>query len=241
MSIAATVNQSIDRIPPGKIFGYEAFLEYPSAPEAVVRAVGRRVADKQLKRLAKGRFYTPKQGLLGEMKPADGEILRDVLFSKGKRRGYVTGPALYNRLGLTTQIPKTITVATNRTRQTKDFGTIRIKYVPRRAPINVANVPLLEILDVLRDAKNIPDSKVDNVINATAKWIAELQPADLKKLQRLALTYYSAATRALVGLVLDRNRQPVLPALKTSINPTTRFDVGLDPVQWPEGRAWRIK
>ena len=113
--------------------------------------------------------------------------------------------------------------------------------MPRRAPINVANVPLLEILDVLRDAKNIPDSKVDNVINATAKWIAELRPADLKRLQRLALTYYSAATRALVGLVLDRNGQPVLPALKTSINPTTRFDVGLDPVQWPEGRAWSIK
>ncbi len=241
MSIAATVKQTIERIPPGKIFGYEVFDDYPSAPEAVVQAVRRCVLEQRVKRVAKGRFYTPKRGMLGAMGVSDDELLRDVLFRKGQRRGYITGSALYNRMGLTTQVPKTIAVAANRTAQTKDFGTIRIKFVPRRAPITEANVPLLELLDVLRDAKSVPDAKVDNVIEIIAWRIAALTPPTIKKLQKLAVDYYNASTRALLGAILDRLDLPVLAALRASINPTTRFDLGLDAMAWPQARAWNIR
>ncbi|MFT5450216.1 MAG: hypothetical protein ACI9DC_005421 [Gammaproteobacteria bacterium] len=241
MSIAATVKKTIERIPPGKIFGYEVFDDYPSAPEAVVRAVSRCVLEQRLKRLAKGRFYTPKQGLLGVMSVSDDELLRDVLFRQGQRRGYVTGSALYNRLGLTTQIPKTITVAANRAAQMKDFGTIRIKYAPRRAPITEINVPLLEVLDVLRDAKSVPDAKVNTVVETIAERIVTLSPAQMKKLQKLAVDYYNAATRALLGAILDRISQPVLSSLRASINPTTRFQLGIDLANWPQARAWNIR
>ena len=81
--------------------------------------------------------------MLGDIPVSDEERLRDVLYRNGRRSGYITGPALYNRLGLTTQIPRTIMIATNRAAQTKDFGTIRIKMVPRRAPIGDSTVPLL--------------------------------------------------------------------------------------------------
>ena len=67
MNISAAVNQAIDKIPPGKIFGYQVFPQYLNAPDAVVRAVGRRVERQQLKRVAKGRFYTPRRGMLGEI------------------------------------------------------------------------------------------------------------------------------------------------------------------------------
>ena len=109
-----------------------------------------------------------------------------MLYRNGQRCGYITGPALYSRLGLSTQVPKTIAVAANRAAQTKDFGTIRIKLVPRRAPITDSTVPLL-------------------------------------------------------GLLLTRNRQDVLPKLRASINPTTRFNLEIDPVDWPEARAWNIR
>jgi len=241
MSIAATVNQTIDRIPPGRIFGYEALPMYKRAPEAVVRAVNRRISEQQLKRLAKGRFYTPKIGALGEMKVSDNELLRDILFRKGRRIGYITGPALYNRLGLTTQIPKTVMVAANRAAQTKDFGTIRIKYTPRRVPISESNVPLLELLDVLRDAKKIPDAKVDSVVNIIARRIEAVNPSELKKLQKLAVEYYNASTRALLGAILERIGEAVLPALRRSVNPTTRFELGMDLNAWPQARAWNIR
>lgn len=241
MSIATTVKRTIDRIPAGKVFGYEVFADYAAAPEAVVRAVSRCVLEQRLKRLAKGRFYTPKQGILGTMSVSDDELLRDVLFRQGRRQGYITGPALYNRMGLTTQVPKTVTIGANRSPLTKDFGTLRIKYAPRRAPINDGTVPLLELLDVLRDAKNVPDTKVDTVVNVIARRISDLPESESKKLQKLAVEYYSASTRALLGAILDRTGVPVVAALRKSINPTTRFDVGLDTEQWPQARAWNIR
>ena len=241
MSIAAAINQTIDRMTPGRIFGYEVFPQYREAPGAVVRAVNRGVENQQLKRAAKGRFYRPREGVLGDIPISDEERLRDVLYSGGRRSGYITGPALYNRLGLTTQIPKTIMIATNRAAQTKDFGTIRIKMVPRRAPIGDSTVSLLEILDVLRDAKNVPDAGVGRVIDALAERLMDLTSAERKELQRLALDYYNAGARALLGMLLTRCKREVSLALRASINPTTRFNLGIDSEDWPEAPAWNIR
>ena len=241
MSIAASVNRTIDRTPTGRIFGYEVFPQYREAPGAVVRAVNRGVESRRLRRVAKGRFYKPRTGVLGEVPVSDQERLRDAMYRNGRRCGYITGPALYNRLGLTTQIPKTITIAVNRATQTKDFGTIRVKLLSRRAPISDSTVPMLEVLDVLRDARNVPDADVGHVLQAMARRLVELAPTDRKKMQRLALNYYSSATRAVLGMLLTRCRKEVLPAIKASLNPTTRFNLGIDPDDWPESRAWRIQ
>ncbi|PCI45027.1 MAG: hypothetical protein COB51_09410 [Moraxellaceae bacterium] len=87
------------------------------------------VSDKRLERLSKRKFYVPKKGLLGKRKPSDNELIRAVLYENGRLRGCVTGAALYNRPGLTTQVPRTVTVAFNGGRQERAFGTIRIKTV----------------------------------------------------------------------------------------------------------------
>ena len=238
MNISAAVNKTIDKIPPGKIFSYQFFPQYLNAPDAVVRAVCRRVERQQLKRVAKGLFYTPRQGVLGEVPLTDGERLRDLQFKNGRRVGYITGAALYNRLGLSTQVPKTITLATNRAAQTKDLGTIRIKLVPTRAPISNLTVSLLEILDVLRNAKKVQDADVGKVLKVLAQRLAKLAPNEI---QRLALEYYSASTRALLGVLLTRTKAEILPDLRASINPTSRFNPGLDLDDWPEATAWNIR
>ncbi|MDE0691250.1 MAG: hypothetical protein OXI55_03270 [Gammaproteobacteria bacterium] len=241
MSIAALVNQTIDRTPAGRIFGYEVFPQYREAPGAVVRAVNRGVASRRLARVGKGRFYKPRRGVLGDLPVSDEERLRDVLYRNGRRTGYVTGPALYNRLGLTTQMPRTVAVAVNRATQIKDLGTMRMRLLSRRAPISDSTVPLLEILDVLRDARKVPDANVERVIEAMRRRLADLAPTELKRLQRLALDYYSPSTRALLGMLLTRCRKDLLPELNASLNPTTRFDLSIDSDEWPESRAWNIR
>ena len=138
-------------------------------------------------------------------------------------------------------MPKTVAIAVNRATQTKDLGTIRMKFPSRRAPISDSTVPLLEILDILRDARRVPDANVERVIWEMTKRLTELTPAELKKLQRFALGYYNPATRALLGMLLTRCQKEVLPTLKASLNPTTRFDLGIDPNEWPESRAWNIR
>ena len=241
MSIAAAVNQAIDRVTPGQIFGYEEFPQYRETPGAVVRAVNRSVENGRLKRVEKGRFFRPRTGVLGAMPVSDEALLRNVLYRNGRRCGYITGAALYNRLGLTTQVPKTIAVATNRAAQTKDFGTIRIKLVPKRAPISESAVPLLETLDALRDARKVPDARVGRVLEVLGKGFSGYSPVRRKELQRLAVDYYNACTRALLGMLLTRNGHAVLPSLRASINPTTRFNLGIDPRDWPEASAWNIR
>ena len=241
MSIAAAVNRAIDRAPTGRIFGYEIFPQYRESPGAVVRAVTRSVENQRLKRVAKGRFHKPRKGALGDVPIGDDERLRDVLYRNRRRVGYVTGPALYNRVGLTTQMPTTIAIAVNGATQIKDFGTLRMKLLSKRAPISDSTVPLLEILDILRDARKVPDANVGRVIKAMTKRLRELEPVELNKLQRLALNYYNPGTRALLGMLLTRCQKDVLPALKASLNPTTRFDLGIDSAVWPESQAWNIR
>ena len=102
-------------------------------------------------------------------------------------------------------------------------------------------MPLLEILDILRDARRVPDTNVERVIQELTKRLTELTLAELKKLQQFALDYYNPATRALLGMLLTRCQKEVLQALKASLNPTTRFDLGIDPDEWPESRAWNIR
>lgn len=241
MSIAATVNQSVERFAPGRIFGYSDLPAYRQAPGAAVRALSRLAETNQITRVAKGRYCKPKQGVLGLRKPTDKELIRDMLYRDGRLRGYVTGPALYNRLGLTTQIPKTITIALNGARQEKDFGTIRIKSVPSRAPVKKIDVPLLQYLDALRDVKNVPDADPEDVLEILAGQLAVLAEADVSRLQRLALNYYNAATRALLGLLLTRNGQQVDARLRASLNPLTRFSIGLDEDAWVDKKDWYIR
>ncbi len=241
MSIAAAVNESIQRLKPGQIFGCGDLPAYREAPQAVVRMLGRLAADNKLKRLTKGRYYLPRQGVLGTLKPTDSEFIRSALYCNGRLNGYVTGPALYNRLGLTTQMPKTITVAVNGARQDKDFGTIRIKLVSHRAPIRKPDVLLLQYLDVLRNIKKIPDSKPGDTLELLAKQMNQLTAMQVRRLQRLALKYYNAATRALLGLVLSRNQQRLDPALHTSLNPLSRYNIRLDAVRWPDTSDWYIR
>lgn len=241
MNVSASVNQTIDKIACGKIFGYEVFPQYATKPEAVIRAVGRRVEKRQLTRVTKGLFYMPKQGLLGEVPVTDEERLRSLLFKNGRRVGYITGAALYNRLGLSTQFPKTFTIASKRAPQTKDFGTLKIKLIRARVPVTEATVPLLEILDVLRNAKQVQGTEVAEVLHILARYLAEFAPDRTRELQSLALDYYNARTRALLAMLLTRIGIEVQPVIRNSLNPSTRFEVGLDPAEWPEALAWGIR
>ena len=111
MNIQAQIDQTILNFSPGCNFGYGDLPLYSKSPNGVVKAISRLIGKNKLKRLSKGIFYRPKKGILGDIKPSDDELLRTFCFRNDQLVGYITGASLYNRLGLTTQIPKTITIA----------------------------------------------------------------------------------------------------------------------------------
>lgn len=241
MSIAETVQNSIESMPAGQIFGYQELPNYAHSPSAVIKAVGRMVSDKRLERFAKGKFYVAKKGLLGKRKPSDNELIRAVLYENGRLRGYVTGGALFNRLGLTTQVPRTVTVAYNGGRQEKEFGTIRIKTVATRVPVRQENVVLLQYLDVLKDIKTIPDSDINVSLAVMSKKLGELSDVDQSRSVVLAEKYYGPQVRALLGMLYSSLGVFVPESLSHSLNPTTVYKLNIDNSQWPNAKDWNIR
>jgi len=241
MNVAQTVLQRVNAIPAGQIFGYQQLPSYAQSPSAVVKAVNRLVAENRLSRFSKGKFYVPKKGFLGKAKPSDTEMLRSMLYKDGRLRGYVTGLSLYNQLGLTTQMPRTITLAINGARQKKELGTIRVKTIATRAPVTPDNLTLLQYLDVLKDIRLIPDSDINRLLETMSVKISALSSGQQKALSSLALEYYAPQGRALLGLLFAHLEISFFKALKLSLNPTTTYKLNLDENAWPNAKEWNIR
>ncbi len=241
MSVAQTIQNSVEAMPMGKIFGYQELPGYAKSPSAVIKAIGRMVSDKRLERFSKGKFYVPKKGLFGLRKPSDSELIRSMLYKNGRLRGYITGLSLYNKLGLTTQVPRTITIACNGGRQEKEFGTIRIKTVVTRIPIEEKDVKLLQYLDVLKDIKKISDSDVNLLLKIMSGYMSKLSAREQKRLLKLAMSYYSPQVKALVGLLFSSLKLSLPDSLALSLNPTTIYKLKLDESNWPMAKEWNIQ
>lgn len=241
MNVSQTVRNTVDNMSEGRVFGYSELPGYGDAPTAVIKAVSRLVADKRLQRLAKGRFYVAKKGVLGARKPSDNELIRSVTYKDGRIRGYVTGPSLYNALGLTTQLPRTVTVAYNGPRLAKDFGTIKLKTVEARAPITEDNRVLLQYLDVLKNIKKIPDSDLDTSLRVMKRKIEKLSSSEQAQLASLAERYYGPQARALLGMLYTDLKLEIPDSLVLSLNPITVYKLGIDENKWPNARKWNIQ
>lgn len=241
MNISASIKRQISKLESGQVFGYEDIPEYRESPAAVVKAVSRILNAGDIKRLSKGRFYKPKQGVFGDLKPSDSALLKSILFKGGKQRGYVTGTALYNQLGLTTQLPRVIMVATEGGRQEKDFGTLRAKLVKSRAPVKASDVMLLQYLDVLRAIKEIPDADTNETLARMATRFSKLDGKQVKRIESLSRNYYTPGVTALTGYLLEYTGKDEARNLMKSLNPLTRFNIGLDKKKWPDTQAWNIQ
>ena len=241
MSISESIRRRIKQMAPGQVFGYGDIPEYQNSPDATVKTVSRLFKLGEINRLSKGRFYKPQKGISGDLKPSDSELLKTILYKDGKLRGYIVGAALYNQLGLTTQVPRIITVAVDGSRQQKDFGTLRAKLVKSRAPVKVTDVVLLQYLDVLRNINTITGTDANSALRKMVSKLAGLNAGQVKRIQSLAIRYYTAATRAILGLALEYNKQPAIPELKASLNRLSQYSIPLDTTHWLNTANWNIK
>ncbi|MEQ4454271.1 DUF6088 family protein [Kosakonia sacchari] len=239
MKIKPLVEKEITRFEPGKVFTYRDLTPYLSNPETTVKAISRLVKNGDIKRFAKGQFYRPKKGIFGEMQLSDTEKLKIFMYQDGERRGYVTGTGLYNRLGLTTQVPRTITIASNKSPQRKNLGTVEVKLVKAKAPVSESNREYLEILDVLSDIKKIPDSNPSDIMKVIANKLKNIKKDGLYELINLA-NFYSPVTRALLGLLTEKINKNLAENIKNRLNPTTRYRIGLDSY-WDNADEWNIE
>lgn len=227
MSITQQVQQKIRKMPSGFVFGYKDFLSIEGAgSEAIIKALNRTVKQGGIEKISKGRFFKPENSPFGPLQPKEEEIVKDLLYKDGKRVGYLTGLSIYNSLGFTTQVSNTLQIGSTSVRPRFKRGRYTISYLRQKNDITNQNVELLQILDIIRYIKKIPDSSPKKSVKQLIKLINQLNSDKIKRLMALALAY-PPSTRALLGAILDKgNQRSDTGVLKTSLNPITTYKMG---------------
>ncbi len=241
MKVTKKIDNTIAQLPDGSTFGYQEFniqeSEYPAATKAIERLIKKGIIN----RASTGLFYKPKQTVFGNLKPKEEELLKPYLFEQKKRVAYITGTALFNKFGLTTQVPKNIKIASRDRRIATKIGNIKVTSVKSYSDVADNNYYLLELLDVLKDFKTIPDADADQTINFMLQKLESLTAKELEYTIKLALRY-PPRVRAFLGALLTKiNPDRNLAVLKKSINPLSTFEFGIAQSQLATINNWNIK
>lgn len=233
------IRAKLDQLPPGQPVSYADFVREPSEFGAVAAALSRLSRAGELVRLAKGRYYRPAQSRFGPVPPTEAAVVSAVGAAPGEPAAYPTGLAVYNALGLTTQVPATLTVATTRPRRRLPA---RLRAVVRPAPEQASDVPLLQWLDVLRDVRRIPDTTPARVVARITEELRRLPAAARRRLTILACRQAPPRARALLGALLENLPDATGAAkLRATLNPLTTYRLGLSTEALPNRTTWNIQ
>lgn len=240
MSTTTSIKTKIARIGTGEIFTYDTLSIPRNEFSAAAKALSRLVAKGVISRYRKGMFYKPKQTIFGGLQPREDVLLETYLFQNKKQIAYVTGLRLYNQLGLTTQVPNIIRLAsTDKAVKTK-IGGLTIKPAKSYVAVTEENVPLLQLLDVMKDFKNIPDMDKNVGITFLKEKIVALSDEDKDSLIKFAQAY-PPRVRALLGAILEYlSFEQLSESLKGTINHLSKYEMGISVKILPTVSNWSI-
>ncbi len=241
MNITKKIEERLKSIGEGETFTYEQLSidkkEYLTAAKAIERLIKKGI----IKRVSPGQFFKPKKTVFGVLLPNDEEILKPYLFKNGKRIAYITGTSLYNKLGLTTQIPQVTKIASREKEVKVNKANLKIKPAKSYVDVTSKNYQYLEILDAIKDFNKIPDLDIENGIKVLLNILQKLKKEDIERLVKYSLKY-PPRTRALLGALLEKNGiKDNLEKLQESLNPLSEYLFGIKKDSLPTVENWKIK
>lgn len=208
---------------------------------SLAKIFSRLYKEGTIARLAKGKYYIPKQTAFGRLRPSEPALIDALTMKNGRRTGYLTGVAVYNRLGLTSQISNTLVIATNKPLPPKEVEGYKFKFVKRTFEIKEQDIPKFQLLDALQDIKNIPDSPTEDTITVLKEKINSLSTREKERLVQLALSY-SAGTRALLGAITENSIPKVnTNRLLATLNNLTSYQLNVSESVLPNKSKWNIR
>lgn len=241
MKLTEQIRIKIKKQPKGKTFGYADLGIVKEDYQTAAKVLERLQKKGVIKKISKGLFYKPEQTVFGELKPNYSDQLNQYLFKNGKRIAYETGTSLYNRLGLTTQVAFRIKIASRSNRISINRGALKADAVKSYTEVTDKNYELLGFLDAIKDIKKIPDSKVSASVNIIASKIIKLSDKKNMEMVQYALLY-PPRVRALLGAILENmNSKVSTQKLKDSLNPLTKFKLGLKQTDLATINNWYIE
>ena len=201
-----TIKNTIRSFTEGFVFTAEDFPIPSDKQNTVTKVLNNLVAAGQISRLCKGRFYKSKMSKFGELPPDTYQTVKDLLEKNGKIIGYLTGYSIYNKFGLTTQVPAMLQIAVSKEKKPVTRANYRISFIIQQSTITKANVPVLQLLDCLRFFKNIPDAMPNEICRRLLVLFKQLTQIQTNTAKRLALKY-PPSTIALLGAILETNNE----------------------------------
>jgi predicted transcriptional regulator of viral defense system len=242
VKVVDKIIRQVKKIKAGDTFKYQQLEIVSNEYQAAAKVLERLVKKGIIKRVSTGVFYKPKQTEFGELKPRQGEIIKQYLFDKNNKRiAYITGTALYNKMGLTSQVPKVYKIASRNKRISINNNLLKAQPIKSYIDVNNTNYTLLEILDALKDFNLIPDLDEKSGIITLKNCLKVLSDNELKNIINYSLKY-PPRTRAFLGaLIEDLRLQVSTNELKESLNPLTQYNIKITPNLVPSAPNWNIK
>lgn len=120
--------------------------------------INRLVKENKLAQFIKGVYYKPLKGTFGNKKLNINKVIdKKYIYDENGKKGYLTGAYLFNKLGLTTQIPKEILIVTNECPNANDYNNKNLGVIIRKPKIeiNEDNYKYLQLFDLLINKDNI--------------------------------------------------------------------------------------
>lgn len=236
MSIYQNVRAQIKGFPGGAVITLDDFKSMKISRAALAMALTRLTKEGEVRRIRRGLYLKPKSSRFGDL-PATSEAIISGFGMKGKK-SYTSGLLAFNKLGLTTQVPNVLTLRGGSSNTSFRIGGTKVEVKAGRSPKTKRDVPLMMILDSLREIKNIPDTSLKESIQILKKKISELDKGQKVRLVSLSLDD-KPMVRALVGAILDEMNPEITETLLKSLNTLTSYKIGETGLVF--SKKWKIK
>jgi hypothetical protein len=184
------------------IFASKLYAEQLSeavSEEAYYQTLGRMCKAGTLCRIAKGTYYRPKTSKYGVVPPSQNEII--AAFTEHDR-GVVVGYSLYNRLKLTTQIPRKVEVLSSQIeQQTKTIGNVRVKFCD--LVYNSESKDMIRLLEVLQNFSGIQDMNYRQFLSVCQNRVSKYDDNVFEQVNQQLR--YQKRTISFLRMILDHH------------------------------------
>jgi len=196
-----TVSNTLEKLEKNQLFiASKLYKEkiYDQISEAAYYKTLQRMCEAgELVKIAKGTYYLPKTNRYGIVPPSEKDIISMFIEREG---GTVVGYSLYNKLNLTTQVPKNIIVMSSALEgMTKSIRNVTIHHVPLNFSKEV--VSIIHGLEVLQNFYSIQDMNYNAFIKYTAKLAESYNTPVLEKI--ISVRSYKKSTISFLKNILD--------------------------------------
>ena len=137
--------------------------------------INRLVKENIIIQFIKGIYYKPVKGKFGNKPLNINKVIdKKYIFDNTGQKGYFSGAYLFNKLGLTTQIPKNVLIVTNECPNANDYNNKKLGVTIRKPKIEVNNdnYKYLQLFDVLINRDNVA-IETDNEKEIIYKFIKD--------------------------------------------------------------------